>query len=277
MNESVTKIISETGRFLKRHGPAILAFTAGAGSIAGSILSARAALKVDELIRKEEENGVEFEPATKAKIIAKNAAIPTLVTLASAGSAVASGILGEKNYAALATVCTSTAISAAKFKKAVSEKLDETEIEELYASIAEKDREILALKEAQNDEPLVTFIDMYGSQNGGRMFKASWKDVCEAEKYLLDYMTINECVPLNVFYEALNNPDCPPTALGNKIGWNVDDNLSWKGKFVIDIDHDDTVALDDGTEAHIISFDLPPWKNFDAEYVKNPHYEANYI
>lgn len=200
-----------------------------------------------------------------------------MVTLASAGSAVASGILGEKNYAALATVCTSTAIGAAKFKRAVSEKLDETEIDELYSSLAEKDRELLALKEAQNEEPLVTFIDMYGSSSGGRIFKASWKDVCEAEKYLLDYMSIEECVPLNVFYEALNNPDCSPTALGNKIGWNIDDNVSWHGKYAINIDHDDTVALEDGTEAHIILFDLPPSEHYDVAYVNDPHYEANYI
>lgn len=245
---TMQKIISKSGRFVKQNSPTILTIIGAAGVIGSVISAVKATPKAFKLIDEaKEEKGEEL---TKLEVVKTTAVcyIPTAVICAATLACIFSAnALNQKHQAALTSAYALLDQSYKKYRKKVKELYGEDIDGKVKCSVAKDDLKKMDIVKKDSDKML--FFDDYS----GRYFEADEKTVIQAE-YMANRSLMNEgFITLAEFYSYLGLSVDDES--WKYIGWTADDLAEWTGYFWLDFHHD-TVTMDDGLEATLLWYDV---------------------
>lgn len=201
---------------LSKHAPEILTGLGVAGVVVTAVLTAKATLKVDEVLK--EEN---LTPKEKVKEVWKDYIPPVVSAVATGACIIAGNRIQAKRTAAFAFAAESATLALASYKNKVAEVLGEKAKEKVEDAV---------IKQTIEEHPVSSTVvhdtgkgaQRFYDEISGRYFTSTpdfvRKAVNNLNKRLLDemYVTAND-----LFYEL----NIPPIKMGDEFGWNVDYGL----------------------------------------------------
>ena len=203
---------------LRVAGPTVCACLASAGVVVTAILSAKGALKAEEVLHNDELSAKE-----KLKAAVPAFAPAGVAGIATTGLIFVANILGAKQQAALVAG---------------------------MASLYKSSRDYRDTVKNGNDTPdgLLTFYEPVSK----RYFKRTIEEVLEAEYKLNRNFILRGYAPLNEFYEFLGIEKTPD---GEKLGWSEEVGYELYGYGWVDFEHP-YVGNEDGTEHDYYLIDM---------------------
>lgn len=246
---------------VKRAIPPVLTVVSAGGVIATAVLSSKAALKADILLKEAEESKHEQLTTFEKVQVSAPAYLPTVA----AGALTVACIVGLRSYdrrqqAAAIAGYALIKRNYEKYQGKVKELLGLEEHHKITEAIA-RDVEVEVPKEhcliAQGgigpsstmdfgvNEEKRLFYDTFSD----RYFESTIGDVLQAEHHLNRNFHLGGYVSVNDFYDLLGLDHIKD---GDKLCWTLQEGLEW-----VDFDHSSTV-LDDGLECCVIDMVFPP-------------------
>lgn len=95
---------------------------------------------------------------------------------------------------------------------------------------------------------------LFFDEFSGEYFERTMLEVLDAEYQMNRTFVLEGRVKLNDFYEFLG---LPKTKLGETVGWDIEDGISFYGYQWIEFDHE-LVTMDDGLECYILHIPYQP-------------------
>lgn len=213
-----------------KHSPEILVGLGIAGMISATILAVKAtptAMRKIDVERKRRENeskdGV-VEPLTKVDVVKATwtCYVPTVVTIGvSTACLVGASSVNARRNAALATAYTLSETALKEYREKVVETIGEKKEEAIRDQV---------VKERLEKNPVKT-SEVIISEKGntlcydcisGRYFKSDIEKIKKAVNEINRRMMSENYISLNEFYYEIG---LKPTALGNELGWNMNDGF----------------------------------------------------
>jgi hypothetical protein len=252
MNKSdVTRFLRGIDRTIAKHSPEILTGIGIAGMITTTILAVKAtpkALRICEEVKAEHE-----EPKKLDYVKATwKCYIPAAVTgVVSTACLIGASSVNLKRNAALATAYQISQTALTEYK----DKVVETVGEETEKVIREKVAQDKIDKNPDRNNGVVIFSDneypCYDSISG-RYFQSSESKIKEAVNNI-NYRLLSEMyISLNEFYDELG---LPRTAIGDEIGWNIDNGL-------LEVYLSDTTKDSNGRPCPVLDYNVAPKYDF---------------
>lgn len=234
-------------RLLIKKSPEILTFVGTIGMAAGTIIAVTATPKAMRLIEeKKEEKGGDLTPIEVVKTTWK-CYIPSATTIAISAACICSGNhMHVKRNAALTTACAISTQALSEYKSKVKEVIGEKKTKIIEDKIAE---DKVNKNPVTNNEVIITRNNTHLCYDAitGRYFKSDIESIKRAINELNRDMVQEMYISLNEFYSMIG---LPSVAIGDNIGWNIDDGF-------IDISFSSLIA-DNGEPCIVISADIAP-------------------
>lgn len=199
---------------LENHAPGLLSAVGVAGFITATIMSARAAPKVYEILEETEEE----PPLERAKAVAPVVAPTVGMIFLSTACIVASNRAYKQRYAGLLAMYSIGEKAMDRWQKAVVDEVGSKKAEKVRerAAAPTEDEPVPAVLLADNSGPL--FFDRYS----GRYFRAKSLEVIRQKiNDLNDAILSGDWVSLNEFYYEIG---LPSVGFGDDAGWAAWDN-----------------------------------------------------
>lgn len=253
-SRALQNIVYSSKLYLKQHSSTILTCISAVGVIATSLLTAKATIKVFEIVNEEE---CEMKrDLTKKELVAVAAPvyIPAIIMGASTIACIfGANILNKKQQALLSSAYMLANNSFKEYKNKLKGLYGEKTHNKIIDSIvAEKTKDVHINANLENDdsEPML-FYDEYS----GQYFETTTEQVLSAEYHLNRNYTLRGYATLNEFYEFLG---LEPTEYGDILGWSpMDESMYW-----IEFNHR-KVILGDDLQCFILEMPFEP----RAEYL----------
>lgn len=245
---------------MKRASPIFLTCIGAAGVVATAVTAVRATPKAMELIeRAGYEKGsdespilvMEFTPLSFREMakVAWKPYIPSILI----GTATIVCIFGANglNRRQQASIASAYALLDRTYKEYKNKVISlygkdaDASIRQEVAKDRYEDREEPALGEGK-----LLFYDEFS----GEYFERTMLEVIDAEYQTNRTFVLEGKVKLNDFYEFLG---LPKTKLGETVGWDIEDGMSFYGYQWIEFDHE-LVTMNDGLECHILHIPYQP-------------------
>ena len=232
---------------LSKHAPEILTGLGVAGVVVTAVLTAKATLKVDEVLK--EEN---LTPKEKVKEVWKDYIPPVVSAVATGACIIAGNRIQAKRTAAFAFAAESATLALASYKNKVAEVLGEKAEEKVADAV---------MKQKIDDHPVMNIESTgKGTQRfyddiSGRYFIHDPDTVRHTVNKLNQRLLTEMYITVNELYYELN---LPPIKLGDQLGWNIENGLIElrnANKFR-------AFECDDGTPAFIMEFVNDPTANY---------------
>lgn len=245
----MNKLLTQTGRFLKRNGSTILTFVGGAGVVATSVMAVKATPKALQLLEEaKQEKGEELTKLEVVKVAAPEYIPSIVIGLSTLTCIFGANYLNKRQQAALTSAYMLLSNSYKEYKQKVTDIYGEAANAHVHEEI------VLDKYEKQDDEievedDRVLFYDYFSE----RYFASTIEDVQRAEYRINRDMVMRGYVYLNEFYEHL---DIEPIEAGYALGWSTGSQLATNWQNWIDFTHEKAI-LEDGLECHIIVMDEP--------------------
>lgn len=238
---------------LKRASPTILTFLGAVGVVATAVTAVRATPKAMRMIQEriDEEEGVFPQLTTAEKVrVAWKAYIPSIAI----GAATIVCIFGANglNRHQQASIASAYALLDRTYKEYRSKVISlygkdaDTKIREGIAKDYYEDHD-------ENLEP-IGGKHLFFDEFSGEYFERTMLEVLDAEYQMNRTFVLEGRVKLNDFYEFLG---LPKTKLGETVGWDIEDGISFYGYQWIEFDHE-LVTMDDGLECYILHIPYQP-------------------
>ena len=235
---------------ISKHSPEILTGVGIAGMIGTTIMAVRATPKASKLIeeKKQELQEEKLHPVEVVKATWK-CYIPAAVTgVASVACLIGACSINARRNAAIITAYNLSKTALEEYKEKVVETLGEEKEKTIQEKIA---------KDKVDNNPAKSH-EIIPTENGeelcydgvfGRWFKSDRNSIERAINEINRKIatSVGMYASLNEFYEELG---LPPTDIGDKLGWKLDD-----GKLSIDYD---AVLNDEGKPCIVIRYNVVP-------------------
>ena len=237
---------------MKKHTSLILSLVGIAGLVATSVLSAKAAVKTNDILRQaEQEKGV---PLTKSETI--KTAVPVYLPAILMGTATATCILGihildRRQQASLISAYSILENYHKEYRKKVIEFHGEEADRKIQDAIL-RDRCDVCLNHLDVPDNKLIFYESIS----GESITAYEKEIMDAEYHLNRNFVLRGYASLNEFYKFLGLPE---TEDGDRLGWSCSYGYSW-----IDFEHHLVSKDDGGTPVYEIVFIFEP----DPDYLR---------
>ena len=229
------KLLNKTCEFVVKNKTTILAGIGCIGVVGTSVLTAKGAMKVSELI---EEDMSKKEKA----IVYATAYLPAFITGTATIACIMSGnILDRKQQASLMSSYALLDQAFKKYKKGVSHTFEAQE-------------ELEQLDEEEKTEELL-FYDTFS----GTYFNSTREKVLEAILDLNKLFVTGQFAPVNTFYDKVG---IKYGTKGEYIGWDIDEMACNCDSYFID-HYTYDVTTDDGLECTVINWVWDPFINED--------------
>lgn len=226
----ITKLLKQGGKLVSDNSPVILTTTAVAGVLTTAILSGRAAVKADHILRMEEAyRELTFEPSLKEQfeLTWKCYIPPVLAASSTIVAIIGANHISSRRTATALSLYSLTDTAFREYKDKVIEQIGAPKEQKVHDAIAEQriaanppSREIIVA------EGEILCCELYT----GRYFKSTQESLRRAENDVNFEINQSMYASLDDFYHAVN---LPSTELSNEVGWNVDNRLelqfSWVG------------------------------------------------
>ena len=252
--------MNRASAYLKRAAPTLLSVAAGIGVIATTILSSKAAIKAEQILRDEERR--KERKLSKWEVVKTIAPvyIPTVATGAVTIVCVfGANYMNKRQQIALTSAFTLTREQFRQYR----DKVKDIYGKEAHRRIMDE----LSVEKAENAEieapGLVSSssLDFHGEEEShifceaysGRHFESTFSRVLQAEYHLNRNFVLGGCVSLNDFFKFLGLEE---TDYGGVLGWSMAAGYEW-----IDFDHR-KVTLDGGTPCFTITVQFEPEEGF---------------
>lgn len=248
---NLSQIVKSTKTAITKHSPEILTGIGIAGMVTTTILAVKATPKALKLMDiAEEEKGEEL---TKVEVIkaAWKPYIPSAVTgVLSISCLIGASSANLRRNTALATAYSLSETVLKEYKEKVIETIGEKKEQAIKDEIA-KDR--IEKNPSKNKEVILTGKGdtLCYDVLSGRYFKSDVEKIRKAENALNKKLMNEMYVSLNEFYDLLG---LSHTALGEDLGWNIDQAL-------IELDFS-TQLSDDETPCLVIDYRVAPKYNY---------------
>lgn len=246
---------------MKRASPIFLTCIGAAGVIATAVTAVRATPKAMELIEKagyekgSDESPImdmEFTPLSFSEMVkvAWKPYIPSILI----GTATIVCIFGVNglNRRQQASIASAYALLDRTYKEYKNKVIS------LYGKDADVDirKEVAKeyYEERDEDSPLGEGKLLFYDEFSCEYFERTMLEVLDAEYQMNRTFVLEGRVKLNDFYEFLG---LPKTKLGETVGWDIEDGISFYGYQWIEFDHE-LVTMDDGLECYILHIPYQP-------------------
>lgn len=226
----LTNLLKRGGKLVSDNSPIILTATAVAGVLTTALLSGKAAVKADHILREAEDyRELEFNPSLREQLELtwKCYIPPVLVASSTIAAILAANHISSRRNAALLGLYSLTDTAFREYKDKVVEQIGAPKEQKVHDAIAEQrmtanppSREIIVA------EGEILCCELYT----GRYFKSTQESLRRAENVINREINHSMYASLDDFYHEVG---LPPTELSNEVGWNVDNFLelqfSWVG------------------------------------------------
>lgn len=234
----------------RKHSPEILTGVGIAGMITAGVLAVRATPKALRLIDEKKADISEGEklPSIEAVKAAWKVYVPAVLTcILSTICLVGANSVNQRRNTAIAAAYSLSESALKEYREKVVETIGERKEQAIRDDIA-KDRI------AENPVRMVLVSDRgstlcYDSLSG-RYFKCDIECLKRVVNDLNRRMRDEMYISLNDFYCEIDNPDLPPTKLGDMLGWNID-------KGYIDLSFSSHLTAD-GTPCLVLDYAVVP-------------------
>lgn len=227
---TLSNLLKQGGKLISDNSPVILTTTAVAGVLTTAILSAKAAVKADHILRLEDEfRELTWTPSLKEQLeLTWKCYIPPVL----AASSTIVAILGANHISSRRTA---TALSLYSLTDTAFREYKDKVVEVIGASKEQKVHDVIAEERMTANPPSREIIVAEGEilcceLYTGRYFKSTQENIRRAENDVNFEINQSMYASLDDFYHAVN---LPSTELSNEVGWNVDNRLelqfSWVG------------------------------------------------
>lgn len=258
--------------FTKRNSSTILVIAGGIGFVSTIYSTYKATHKSDLYLQELERYRIDSgeEPLTKKEKIFNGARffIPTAIlgisTIACFGIA---NVIDRRARASLISACTLLNTKYNDFKLKTEEMYGEASVEKIKREIAidgamERKELLEAEREIHHGEK-----EWFRDEYSGRWFQAYYHEVLEA-RYEFHKM-FSHCgkITPNVFYQYLENADCPPKPEYDAVGWSDEAGAYFYGYVWVDIEITKVESEDNDPDFrpfYNISFPKEPTTDFLA-------------
>lgn len=246
ISTKLTKGLTDSKHFFKKHGSLILSFTAGASTVYAVVSAVQATPKALEKI--EEENAQSKSEIVRA---AWGCYIPTTAAVGVSLTCIfGAHILNQKQQKALVGAYLLLEQSYKDYRQKAVELYGDEIDNNIKTEVAkEKFTADEVLKTESGGDEL--FFDEYS----GRYFNSTVENVILAEYQFNRNFVLRGSASLNEFYKFLG---ILGISGGELLGWSIDECESFYGYSWIDFDHMFSVT-EDGLECYIISLRFPPY------------------
>ena len=235
---------------ISRHGPEILTGVGIAGMIGTTVMAVKATPKAIQLLEdKKKETGVEQLPVKEVVKATWKRYIPAAITgVASAACLIGACSINARRTAAIITAYNLSKTALEEYKEKVVETIGEEKEKAIREKVA-KDR--LDKNPVRDNEIIVTGNgdDLCYDGVFGRPFRSNKNAIERAVNAVNRKIasSVDMYASLNEFYEALG---LPPTEIGDKLGWKLDD-----GEIQVEYD---AILTDEGRPCLSISYNVTP-------------------
>lgn len=251
---------------LQAHAPELLTFMGATGVAAVSVMSGKAALKSEKVLReRSQKKGTPLTIPEKVRTILPIYIPVTLMSASTIACVFSANILSRRQQNTLTGAYALINQSYQMYKNKVKEICGEDTHQSIIDSIAREkvsNTHIFCPGCCQNStldfedndpEANRLFYDVYS----GRYFETSIDKVIQAEYHINRNFILRGDTSLNEFYDFLG---LLPIEYGDNVGWNsCNGDLFW-----IDFNHYKT-TLEDGLEVYMIEMLFEPWIDFDKD------------
>lgn len=249
--KDIKKFISNMGVRIDKRSPEILAGIGIAGMLTTVVLAVKATPKALTLI--DEASNEKNADLTKGEVVkvAWKPYVPAIVTgVMSTTCMIGSVHIGYRRIAALSTAYKLTETAFSEYKEKVVETVGEKKEKAVHEKIA---KEKLEKNPVSKSEIIMTNSGetLCYDAISGRYFKSDIEKIKKAINEANRQLTYDMYISLNEFYDAIG---LAPTAIGEDLGWNMDDGL-------IDIDFGSQIA-DNGQPCLVLNYSIVPRYDF---------------
>lgn len=256
-NQTLAKLGSRVGLFMKKNGPLLLSITSSAGVVVTGITSATGALKArQKLLEKEERKNDAL--TTKETLITATPyyILPFTISGVTIASIFFNHHLTQKDKAALIGVCTLLTTQFEEFKSKVNELYGENATRMVAEAInTEKAREQAPCFKAEETK-------LFYEPISGRLFERTENEVLLAEYHFNRNFALRDYACLNEFYEFLGLEKIPE---GDILGWSKWAGEAFYGYAFIDFEHEDHTTFD-GMEITDIVMPFSPTADYLGDF-----------
>lgn len=246
ISTKLTKGLTDSKRFFKKHGSLILSLTAGASTIYAVISAVQATPQALEKI--EEENA-----QSKSEIVQAAWAyyLPAIAAVSvSLACIFGAHIFNQKEQKALIGAYLLLEQSYKDYRQKAAELYGDDAEQNIQSAVAKAKLSPNDILESEN-EPKGE--DLFYDAHGGRYFNATVEKAILAEYHFNRNFILRGRASVNEFYTFLGIPEIDG---GDVIGWDISVGEGFYGYSWIDFDH--VFAVIDGLECYIIYFTFPP-------------------
>ena len=239
-------IVEKALRFITKYAPTILTSVGVAGVLSTAVLSARASMQANDLIRRKEL--VLDRTLTRAESfkLCWKLYIPTAVVAVSTGAAVifSHGVHSKRN-AALVGLYTLSETTFNQYKGRVKEIIGQHDERKIRDAVTQK---------ALDDNPVAKNTVVFTSRGqtlcydsmSGRYFNSDLESIFKAQNTINAKIIQFNDMPLNEFYSVIG---LKPTTLGDIVGWNTDHMLEI---------NPDAMLSDEGQPCIVLNYNVHP-------------------
>ena len=246
----IPKALKNADSFITKHSPEILMGIGIAGMVTTTVLAVKATPKALKMIEERKENDFpdqeKLPPVELVKTCWKCYLPATITGAASVACLIGSNSVSNKRTAVLAAAYQISETAFADYREKVVETIGEKKEQTVKDKISEKQ---IAKNPVSGNEVIITKAGntLCYDTLSGRYFKSDIDKIKKAVNELNRRMTYDVYVSLNEFYDEL---DIDHTAIGDDLGWNLDNGL-------IEISFGSQIA-DDGTPCIVLNYCIAP-------------------
>lgn len=250
-------------KFLKIDKATILTCAGGVGLVVTSILTAKATLKVTDLL--EEAKNEKGDELTKTEVIIAAAPVYLPAVMIGTGTMMCifgANTLNKRKQASLMSAYSLLVQSYKQYKRKLKDLYGEEAHENILDAIAVEKADDVNMIAPVCAEQCQLYSDkhrrekmLFYDEFGKRFFETTLEQVISAEYHLNRNYVMRGDASLNELYDFLG---LGPTDYGNEVGWVIDDGCCW-------IDFNNRFTTVDGRECYVVEAEFPPtveWQNY---------------
>lgn len=246
----IPKFMRSAYRAAQRHSPEILTGIGIAGMITTAVLAVQATPKALCLIDEKKADIPESDPFPPIEAVkaAWKVYVPSVLTcILSTVCIIGANSVNQRRSAAIAAAYSLSESALKEYREKVVETIGERKEQAIRDDIA---RERIIENPVQNVVVSDRGSTLCYDSLSGRYFKCDIEKLKRVTNELNRRMRDEMYISLNDFYCEIDNPDLPPTKLGDMLGWNID-------KGYIDLNFSSQLTAD-GTPCLVLDYMVVP-------------------
>ena len=214
---SIQALVKSAGHTISRNAPSLLTATATVGVVTTAVLSGKAALRADAILREHEQlHEIALTGEEKFRLVWKEFIPPVAMVCATIGAVIGANTVSSRRAAALMSAYSLTEKAFSDYKDKVVEHLGASKDRAVVDKVAER-----IASEGPGEAKIILTGNgevLFYESITGRYFMASLDKIRKAENEA-NYQAIHEMtVSQNEFFRLINLPTTP---IGDEFGWDL--------------------------------------------------------